>query len=192
MSADIRGQVVQTLTSIAASDPDGFVKGQAQKALDALKALAPPPAGKQIYVEVGPMSDASKVGGAPIIATMRSTVEGTLTKKNASFVTKWPSGKSPTKAELSKTAGAFFVDGTLTAMSVKKTGSLAEVSCNVSLFIATYPEKSMFAFLKGGAQVQAGADDKEIAGAKSDCVSAVLEDLVGRQVAPAIQQRVPQ
>lgn len=186
-----RNDAISALEKVSKSDPDSFVRGQAAKSYAALKSLRSAPGGKQVYVEVGPMADNSKKGGPAVIAAMRGTVTKTIIAKNTSFITSWPSGKSPSKGELSKagTKGAFYVDGTLTSLEVKKTGSLAEVSCNVSLYIATFPDKSMFGFLKGGAQVQTASSDRAVDEAKADCVSAVLEDIVARQVVPAIQQR---
>jgi hypothetical protein len=64
------------------------------------------------------------------------------------------------------------------------------VSCTVSLILATYPAKSMFGFMKGGADVDAAtASDSALAEATSDCVGAVLDDLVGSKLIPTIQAR---
>ena len=101
---------------------------------------------------------------------------------------------APTAIDTRAPSGAVSLgsnDGTLTTLETRRTGSLAEVSCNVSMVIASFPEKSMFGFLKGGAAVQTGASDRAIDEAKADCVGAVLEDLVARQVVPTIQGRVP-
>jgi hypothetical protein len=191
-----RSRAVAELDRVRKSDPDGFVKSQAQKAYDTLRSLGGPAVaggGKSVYVEVGPMSDNTKKGGGGITGVMRSTVETTINRKAPTFATRWPSGRSPSKSELSSagTKAAFYVDGTLTTLDTRTSGSMAEVSCNVSLIIASFPEKSMFGFLKGGAAVQTGSSARAIDEAKSDCVGAVLEDLVARQVVPTIQGRVP-
>jgi hypothetical protein len=75
----------------------------------------------------------------------------------------WPGGKSPTRKELdAKKVSGFHVDGTLTELTVKRKGSAATVSCKVSMLIATYPEKSVFGFLNGGASVTASTDDNDV------------------------------
>lgn len=191
----LRKRAIGELRRVADNDPDSFVRNQANDAYNALKHLGSgggsAPAAGGVYVEVGPMADASKQGSGSLIDSMRSTVGKTLVKKAPTFQTNLPPGRPLTKGDLTKAGikGAFYVDGTLVALGVKTTGSTSEVSCNVSLFIATFPEKSMFAFLKGGAQVQTGTTPKAIDEAKVDCVGAVLEDIVGRQVVPTIQQR---
>ena len=78
----------------------------------------------------------------------------------------------------------------MTALSVTK--APPGVTCQVSLLLATYPQKSMFAFLKGGAEVEAGStSDGALAEATADCVGAVLDDLVGSKLVPTIRSRAP-
>lgn len=192
-----RAAAIAELERVLRADPDAFVRSQARKSYDILKNLgdgAPstaPAAG--IYVEVGPMSDSTRQGGPKLLTAMRTTISKTIRSKGTDLVTEWPSGRSPTKADLSRagTRAAYYVDGTLTTLDVKKTGSMAEVTCNVSLVLATYPDKAMFGFLKGGAQVQTGATERDIDEGKQDCVGAVLEDIVARQVVPTIRSRTP-
>lgn len=194
VDAQVRGRALAELERVAKSDADAFVRSQAQKSFDALKGLKETGGGgKAVYVEIGPMSDVSKQGGAALLPMMQATVAKSIRKKAPTYLTQWPSGKSPSKVELTRagTPAAFYLDGTLTAMDVKTKGSLAEVSCNVSLLLATFPEKSMFGFVKGGAQVQTGTTDRQVSEAKEDCVGAVLESLVERQVMPTIQAKVP-
>ncbi|MBI4509867.1 MAG: HEAT repeat domain-containing protein [Deltaproteobacteria bacterium] len=197
VDATHRNRAISELERVAKNDPDAFVRGQAQKSFDSLKGLGGGAklgeGTKGVYVEVGPMADTSKQGGSGILLAMRQAVENALKKKAPSYSTRWPGGKSPTKAELSKagTHAAFYVDGTLTKVDVKKTGNMAEVSCKISLVLATYPEKSMFGFASGAAAVEAEASDKDIDEAKRECVGAVLEDMVANKVVPTMQQRVP-
>jgi hypothetical protein len=122
---------------------------------------------------------------------MRKTVEKTVKKNGSSMFTSWPGGKSPTAKQLkAKKTQAFHVDGTLVSLDTKSKGSTTLVSCKVSMLIATYPKKSMFGFLDGGAKVQAGSSSKEVEYAQEDCVAAVVEDLVSRQIIPTIKSRV--
>ena len=185
------GELLQT----AKSDPDGFVRGQAERAVAAVRQLTggPETGTKSVYVEVGPMADSTKGGGASLRPVMRTTVTTAIVKKAPSYLTAWPGGKSPSRAELAKAgaAAAFYVDGTLTSLAVVPRGKMVEISCNVSLLIATYPDKSMFAFPSGGGVVQTDAAAQSVEEGRRDCVVAVLEDVVKRQVVPVIQARVP-
>jgi hypothetical protein len=60
------------------------------------------------------------------------------------------------------------------------------------MLIASFPDKSMFGFLNGGATVQASADPSDVAEAKNDCVDAVVEDLVTKKVVPTIKTKAGQ
>lgn len=102
----------------------------------------------------------------------------------------WPGGKDPSKRQISqKKVKAFHVDGTINELNATASGSSTTVSCKVSMLIASYPEKSMFGFLKGGAQVRSSSSPKEVQYAKEDCVAAVMEDLVARKIIPTIKSR---
>jgi hypothetical protein len=137
------------------------------------------------------MADTTKKGGAGITEAMRKTAVKALARKAPQIQTTWSSGGSPTELDLKK-AGvtAFYLDGTLTTLTVSKGGN-PQVSCNVSMLLATYPQKSMFGFMKGGAAVETGgpATDKAIQQAAKDCVEAVVEDMVLTQALPTIQAR---
>ena len=181
------------LETASKKDKDSFVKKQAKKALDKLKKLSAggggtTVSGGDIYIDLGEMS--AKAGDADDMkALMRKTADKTLAKNASDMVTKWPgSKKAPTKKEL-KGAQAFHVDGTLNELTTKAKGSATIVSCKINMLIATYPEKSMFGFLNGGASVQASDDEKDIELAKTDCVAAVVEDLVIKKIIPTIKAK---
>jgi HEAT repeats len=194
VDANTRQRVVSALDRVARTDRDAFVRSQAQKSYDTLSALAtpptPPPRSGGVYVEVGPMSDGTKKAGAPVVESMRRTAMSALKKKAPQIQTQWGSGGSPTAVDLQRSGTkAFYIDGTLTTLTVQKTG-VASVSCNISMVLATYPEKSMFGFMKGSAGVEAGSSsDKAIQQATRDCVDAVVEDIVLTQALPTIQAR---
>jgi hypothetical protein len=193
VDAGLRSRVVSALDRLARQDGDGFVRSQAQRSYETLAAMnVPPPPAKSggVYVEVGPMSDATKKGGAPITESMRRTAMTALARKAPQIQTKWATGGSPSELDLKKgNLKAFYLDGTLTTLTVTKGGN-PQVSCNISMILATYPGKSMFGFMKGGAAVEAGsASDKAIQQATRDCVDAVVEDMVLSQALPTIQAR---
>jgi hypothetical protein len=191
-SDKLRTSAMNALKTAAAKDDNSFVRKQAQKAYDAIKNLGSggEVAGAKIYVDIGEMSDSTKSGGMPKM--MRDVTLKTMAKHAPKMATKWPGGKAPSKKQLGKASTTgYHVDGTLTDLDVSKSGSSATVSCKISMLLASYPDKSMFGFLKGSAKVQAGNSDKDIGYAKEDCVGAVVEDLVRRKIIPTINTRTP-
>lgn len=196
-SAKMRARVLQDLKTAASSDSNAFVRKQAQKAYDVLSKMATSSSTTTtttkaggIYVNIGVMS-AKVDDSAKIRAYMRKTVQKTFQKKASSMMIDWPGGKQdPSSGDIKKSkVKAFHVDGTINELTATPAGSSTTVSCKVSMLIATYPDKSMFGFLKGGAQVRASSSAKEVEYAKEDCVAAVMEDLVSRKIIPTIQSR---
>ena len=184
---------IAALDKSAKKDKDSFVKKQSKKALAKLQKLASGGGGATvsgggIYVDLGEMS--AKAGDtAKMKELMRKTADKTFARNASEMVTKWPgSKKAPTKKQL-KGVQAFHVDGTLNELTTKAKGSATIVTCKVNMLIATYPDKSMFGFLNGGASVQASSDEKDIELAKTDCVAAVVEDLVIKKIIPTIKAK---
>jgi hypothetical protein len=193
--AKLRSKVLAALKTSMTNDNNSFVRKQAEKAYKKLAALGSGGGGTSrvstggTYVNIGPMSN--KAGGSDKIrAHMRKTVLKTFAKKANKMATAWPGGKNPSRKQLAaKKMKAFHVDGTLNELKATPRGSSTVVSCKVSMLLASYPEKSMFGFLKGGAQVQSSSSAKEVEYAKEDCVSAVMEDLIARKIIPTIRSR---
>jgi hypothetical protein len=184
----LRDRVITELQRVSEKDPEGLVRSQAEKSYNATKSLRSRPkgggGGRQIYVSVGPMSDDTKTGQS-MLPLMKLTVEKTIQKKAPQIQMKF------TDAELkaNPNGAGFYVDGTLQKLDVKKTGAAATVSCNLSLLVATYPQKSLFGFARGSASVESGSSQKLIDEAKQDCVAAVVEDVVAKQIVPTIQTK---
>jgi hypothetical protein len=110
-------------------------------------------------------------------------------EKARGLATAWPGG-APSKAVLdAKGAMGFYVDGTLNELNVKQDGSTTTVSCRINMLLASYPDRSIFAFLNGGASVQASGRARDIALAREDCVSAVVEDLISKKIVPTIHTK---
>jgi hypothetical protein len=188
-------QVTKALETLIGRESSDSVKKQAEKSLATIKAIG---AGSStsvsvgagaVYIDVGPMSSkAADADNTKLKTLMRSTTEKTFKSKGQPMLLAWPGGKSPTRKDLdAKKASGFHVDGTLTEMTVKEKGSAATVSCKVSMLIATYPEKSVFGFLNGGASVTASSDPGDIKLAGEDCLAAVVEDLVAKKIIPTIK-----
>jgi HEAT repeat protein len=188
--ADTRERAVQALGEVAANDPERSVRAPAQKSYDTLRSLAAPPQPQRggVFVEVGPMTDGTKQAPA-LVQTMRKTVADTLTRKAPGYQISAGTLRLSDADARRLGQNAFYVDGTLTQLSVQR----SQVSCSVSMLLATYPQKSMFGFMKGGAQVDAGStSQRAITEATNDCVGAVLEDLVTTKVVPTIRARTGQ
>jgi hypothetical protein len=179
----------KALEKAAKKDKASVVRKQAKRALEQLAALASDEGGAGIYVNVGTMSDKAS-GDGKMRLLMRKTVEKTIKKKATEMTTAWPGGKEPSAKQLAaKKAKGFHVDGTLVSLTTESKGSTTLVSCKISMLIATYPKKSMFGFLDGGAKVQAGSSATDVQYAQEDCVAAVVEDLVARKIIPTIQSK---
>ncbi|HEY4243112.1 MAG TPA: HEAT repeat domain-containing protein [Kofleriaceae bacterium] len=182
-----------SLQHAADSDESDFVKQQAGKALAAMgggSSVTSPTAGGAIYVNIGPMSSRTGSPDDPKYRELMVKTAGrTLGRVASDMATTWPGGL-PTKAQLAaKSAHGFYVDGTLNELKVKTTGASSIVSCKISMLLASFPDKAVFGLLSGGASVQASASPTDIALAQTDCVSAVVEDLIGKKIVPTIKSK---
>ncbi|WP_199350954.1 HEAT repeat domain-containing protein [Haliangium ochraceum] len=187
-----RDRAAKALTGLK-RDSSNFVRKQAKRAYDRINSMpsGDPKAGG-IYINIGAMSAKAPSAPSSMRKLMRGTAEKTFGNKASSMQLSWPTGKDPSAQQLRKSkVTGYHVDGTLVALESESKGGATLVSCKVSMLIATYPEKSMFGFLDGGARVQAGSSSRDIQYAQEDCVSAVVEDLVTRKIIPVIQQRHP-
>jgi hypothetical protein len=190
----LRDDAVKALKEAAANDASEFVKAQAERSLDTIGAgpvTAVKPGGG-VYVNIGPMS--SKTGSADDDAKLRAMMgkiaTKTLGKVASNMPTTWPGGGVPTAAALSqKNVQGFFIDGTLNELKIEKSGSSTNISCKVNMLLADFPNKSIFGFLNGSAKVQASSSPRDVALAREDCVSAVVEDLIARKIVPTIKTK---
>jgi HEAT repeats len=183
---EMRNRALAALRQSAASDGNAFVRKQAQKSYDKLRALVGPSvavAKGATYVQIGPMSaEAGK--SAELVALMRQTAQKTFRRHAQGMLIDWPGGGAPSAKHIAeRDLQAFFVDGTVNAINQNGGG----VECKVSMLLATYPSKSMFGFLKGGATVEGGGGTADLAA--QDCVIAVIEDLIARKIIPTIEAR---
>lgn len=186
-SSSVRKSASRALERAASRDSSSLVRREAKRALADIRDSSAPEGG--VYVNIGAMTDKSS-GSSGMRALMRKTVEKTLSKRAASMMTSWPGGKPPSAKQLrAQNTKGFHVDGTLVSLTTQAKGSATLVSCKISMLIATYPKKSMFGFLDGGARVQSDNSSKSIQYAQEDCVAAVVEDLVARKIIPTIETR---
>lgn len=188
--SSVKNLAISALKRAAGSDESDLVKGQAEKALKAI-GVTGTPGGGAIYVNIGPM--ASKTGNTSSDTKLKGLMVKIATKtmgKVASNMTlSWPGGV-PTRAQLdAKSTLGFYVDGTLNELKVKASGSFTMVSCKINMLLASFPDKSIFGLLNGGASVQSSGSASDIALAREDCVSAVIEDLIAKKIVPTINSK---
>ncbi|MBA3541946.1 MAG: HEAT repeat domain-containing protein [Deltaproteobacteria bacterium] len=202
--AVFRDLVVKTLTIASTNDDSKDVQKQAAASLAlitgkaATTTVSNPGTGGGgggaggVYINVGPMS--SKTGNADdpkFRDLMRKQTAKTLTKIAAAMAQTWAGGGTPSRAALDKSGTqGFYVDGTLVELKIKDAGSTSTISCKVSMLLASFPEKSMFGFLNGGASVSASTSASEKALASQDCIEAVIENLITKQVVPTIKSKI--
>lgn len=189
----VKAKVIAALTRARDTDESELVKAQAARALKAIgatEAVTATPGGG-IYVNIGPMS--SKTGDAAVDPKLRALMvkiaTRTMAKVASNMATTWPGGV-PTKAMLdAKSTQGFYVDGTVNDLKVKESRSSTMVSCKINMLLASFPDKSIFGLLSGGASVQASGSATDIALAREDCVSAVVEDLIAKKIVPTIMTK---
>ncbi|MBK9037124.1 MAG: HEAT repeat domain-containing protein [Myxococcales bacterium] len=190
--ATTRAQARTALEKLLARDSTDSVKKVAAKTLKKLDAIdaatiTSPVTTGGVFVLVAEMASKAE---PELKALAKKTAQTTLSRKAKEFMQTWPSGKAPTKKDLtSKKVSGFYLDGTVNEVTVKQKGASATVSCKISMLIASYPEKSIFAVLTGNASVAGSNDESDIALAKQDCVAAVIEDLVASKVVPTIRTK---
>jgi hypothetical protein len=196
---NLKNLAVAALKRAVASDDSSLVKAQADKALKAIGVTGgppvqlPPTAGGAIYVNIGPMS--SKTGDAAVDGKLKTLMvkvaSKTMERVASNMATTWPGGAAPTRAMLdARSTVGFYVDGTLNELKSKESGRSTTVSCKINMLLASYPDKSIFGLLTGGATVQASGSASDLAMAREDCVSAVVEDLIAKKIVPTINMKV--
>jgi hypothetical protein len=198
----VRKLVIANLTQAAGNDSSDFVKKQAQNALAAITGNATTTSGNTtngntsvggaggVYVNVGPMSSKTGSSDDKRRALMVKTVQTTLASKAAHLSTTWPGGVPSATALTQSNVAAFYIDGTLTALTMKPSGGGSTISCKVSMLLAEFPSKNIFGLLSGGASVTAGSSAADQDGASNDCVQAVIENLIANKIVPTICSKV--
>jgi hypothetical protein len=192
--SSVKNLALSALRRAESSDASELVRTQAGKAIKVIGGggstgpTQPPSSGGAIYVNIGPMS--SRTGDSAhdtkLKALMARVATRTMAKVASGMAITWPGG-APTAAMLSaRSTVGFYIDGTLNELKVKESGSSTTVSCKINMLLASYPDKSIFGLLNGGASVQASGRSTDIDLAREDCVSAVVEDLIAKKIVPTI------
>jgi len=90
-------------------------------------------------------------------------------------VTTWEGGAQDAAALKKRKMVGYFLDGSIIRLSTTVSGNSAEISCDLKMFIATYPAKSMIMFTSGGAAVQTGVGARAEEAAQRDCLEAAAQ-----------------
>ncbi len=175
----LRKLAVKKLKRAAKKDSSAFVRIQAKKAWKTIAAISS--GSSKVFIDVGPMGDKTG-GGKKWKKIMRKATFKAMGK------TGWKTGgKMSARTIKRKKMDAFHIRGTLTKLNMS--GNI--VGCKVSMLIATYPAKSMFGFLNGGARVTTGGSAREKKFAARDCIEAVVASLA-RKIISTIKTRIGQ
>ncbi len=186
-----RTQVVAALDKLAKGAADDTLTRQAIKLRDSIAKMASAVKVIQggIYIDLAPMST-KQAGTDGLRDLMRTTAQSGLARLDPRIMQAWPTGKSPTQKEFDRASiHGFYIDGTIQDVTVVQKGAATLVSCKLSMLIATFPGKSIFGFLEGGAKVQGSNTARDIELAKQDCITAVVEDLVAKKIMPTIRTK---
>lgn len=190
-SESTRKRAIAALDKVAKGDPNDTATKQAIKVRDAIAKLGATTAIVKggMYIDLAPFSFKPK-GAEALRDLMRTTAQKGLQKLDSKIMLAWPGGKAPTQKDFDRSQiRGYHVDGTIVDLGVTTKGSGALVSCRISMLIATFPGKSIFGFLEGGAKVTASNTARDIEAAKQDCVAAVVEDLVAKKIMPTIRSK---
>jgi hypothetical protein len=159
----------------AAKDGENMVRQSAEKALQQLQVAPPPTAGKvKYYINIGGVANKAKLGGPEASKYVREVLQRELSH-TANVTTTWEGGAPDAAALKKRKMTGYYLDGSIIRLSTTTSGNSAEISCDLKMFIATYPAKSMIMFTSGGAAVQTGASAKAEEAARRDCLEAAAQ-----------------
>lgn len=134
------------------------------------------------YVHVdkfGVKSAFDKKYAASLPKIMRATAEKALNR----------SKKLTTKKPGDKKAEGFYLKGTLVKLERSGEGRKTQVNASVSLALATWPRKSMFAFPSASAKLTVG-DSKSLDADIEHLVTQVCDAILSSKVVKVLEKRV--
>jgi hypothetical protein len=156
----------------AARDGEAMVRHAAEQALAHLQQAPPPPAGKvKYYINLGGVANKARRGGAEASKIVRDT----LIRELARTPNVTTSGSFDAATLKRRRMTGYYLDGSIVRLSTTTTGNQSEISCDLKMFIATYPGKSMIMFTSGGAAVQTGSSVKAEEDGRRDCLEAAAQ-----------------
>lgn len=201
---DARELGLEALATAAREDSDAHVRETAAKASKLLASLRAKKSGTQkrsttgpaVFVNIDPTIDQSRRLSADSSARITTIVKRSV--ESTGYATVWPGGAGlPTQADLtsSKSRG-FIVASTVKKVDISKVGGQTQVACTVAVRIAPWAgkdggerwEANKAASASGSAKALTGNREKDVQGGVRDCLEAVAEDVITRQVMPFLKR----
>jgi hypothetical protein len=159
----------------ATKDGESFVRQAAEKALAQLQGAAPSASKAKFYLNVGGVANKARAGGAEASRMVREVLLREL-QKTPKVTVAWDGGGTPGAGDLKKRRmSGYYLDGSIVKLTTSPAGSYSEISCDLKMFIATWPAKSMIMFTTGGAAVQSGSSARAEEAARKDCLEAAAQ-----------------
>jgi hypothetical protein len=177
-------KAVAGLKALLQRESDGFVRGQAEKALAAIRAM-PPARGRgdgkdrKVYLKFGPFTGGSRAANAQLLGLLRSTLRKPLAELPNVVVLEGAEEKNLGKGG----RPAFMVDGNVLKLDDRDVGSASEIHCEVKVLVARWPSRSVILWTSAGAAVQSGKRERDRQNARRDCLEAsagqLADSLIG-------------
>ena len=181
VAAEALGQLgsrdsLPALRELAKSDPDPFVRTQAEKAVAVLAAAVPAGGGAggkaKIFLAFGPFSGGVKqAAGEPV-----QIVHDTLQKELGKIPTITLAANAAPGGKPGGPAG-FWIDGNISKLDDVTSGAGSETSCGVKVMVARWPSKSIISWTSAEASVQAGSRPRDRENARRECLEATAAQL---------------
>lgn len=133
-----------------------FAKSQARKALAQLDAAALPAGGARFFVTVGKMGNKTAQGGKQLSQSLGQSLLQQFSKVQG-VATSLSGPVPPSKVLRKRGVKAYVLDGSIVSLSHQRRGQEVEITCNIRVSLATYPQNSMKAFYTGGATMAVSA-----------------------------------
>jgi len=154
----------------AVQDPVPGVAAAARQALASLARAAgangtAAAGGAKFFINVGPLSNRSRGGGADAVKLFRQFLLRELKKTPNVSV----------EGSLSHGQTGYYVDGNIVRLTTQPAGAYSEVSCDLKVVLATWPGKSIIMWTDGGATVQVGAGTPSAEAGMRDCLEAAVQ-----------------
>ena len=197
-SRKARRRAVKALERAARRDDDKRVRADASKALERIEsALVSPPDESKVYVHIARPSFGKHEVPSNLRDNLESALQGVVRHQAPDFMVSWPTGRAPSKAELTrKKTRAYQVLVKLATLNVERRGKKSVIECSVSIQVNPWEGRgskerwsaNQTASASGSGKVIGSNNSRGIDIAKRDCVLAVAEQIAAKQVIPFVKK----
>lgn len=210
--ATARDRAVAALERASSSDANSGVRRSARRSLKRiskwLDTSAPPPStppprpltGTKVFVGIAPVRMGKKPAPDDMSKDLHTTVKDVLQRSAPAYSLGGGDSELPTRAELERAGMRGWLLGTnIAVLDVAKNGSKAEVRCTVALEVNPWDGRDanqrllsqQAASASGSGTVTSSSTPSGIDVAKRDCVLAVAEQVMTKQVVPYLRKQNP-